>query len=56
MEVQCQMILGFELGYLAKGELSEILQMTSELGKIINGLRQAVSKRLNKTKHSSAIS
>ena len=45
MEVETQLQLGYELGYLQSDQLDESLGQTRELGRIINGLRQSLDRK-----------
>jgi four helix bundle protein len=45
MEVETQLQLGFELGYIQREQLDSAIGFTNELGRIINGLRQSIARR-----------
>ena len=44
MEVETQLQIAENLGYLEQDETKKILQSASEIGKILNGLIASVSK------------
>jgi four helix bundle protein len=46
-EVQTQLLLAHDLGYLAKHSLDSILEESTEVYKLINGLYSAIGKRVN---------
>jgi four helix bundle protein len=43
-ELETQVLLAGRLGYLAESRVSELLQATSEVGRLITGLDNAVSR------------
>jgi four helix bundle protein len=44
-EVETQLILSRRLGYLPAGELADLESRSAELGRLINGLTNAIQKR-----------
>jgi four helix bundle protein len=50
MEVETQVLIGSELGYLKKEVVSAFLEQSAETGRIINGLMRALRKKLT-TEH-----
>jgi len=43
MEVECQLLISRDLGYLSKVRLETVLELTGELGRVLNGLRQSMT-------------
>jgi four helix bundle protein len=52
-EVQTQLMLAFDLGYLSKQSLDLLLEDSTEVHKLVNGLYSSIDKRVN-TKDMSA--
>ena len=48
MELETHIQISFRLGYLSHEQLSDSLRKTSEIGKMINGLRTSLSLRATK--------
>ncbi|MEP7147701.1 MAG: four helix bundle protein [Acidobacteriota bacterium] len=46
MEVETQVLIGLDLGYLDKESVSAFLNGSSEVGRIINGLMRSLRKQL----------
>lgn len=45
MEVETQLLIGGNLGYLQKEAVNELLEACAEVGRILNGLFASVSKQ-----------
>jgi len=46
-EVRSQLYVALDSGYLGSSEFSELMTLTNEVGRIVNGLRLSIKKRLN---------
>lgn len=45
-ELETQLIISDKLNYIKKSELNQILSLTEEIGKMINGLKKSLTKKL----------
>ena len=46
MEVETQILIGLDLGYLDKGIVSDFMKQSAETGRIINGLMRSLKRKL----------
>jgi four helix bundle protein len=46
MEVETQLIISGELDYITKNEVSQLLNKTAEVGRLINGLSKSLQHRI----------
>jgi four helix bundle protein len=44
MEVETQLLIAQDLGYLSKAELNQLLKQTAEIGRLANGLLTSLKK------------
>nr|WP_254175161.1 four helix bundle protein [Planktothrix pseudagardhii] len=49
MELETHLLIAGKLSYLTPQELEEILTITAEVGRMLNGLRKTLKERMKKT-------
>jgi four helix bundle protein len=49
MEVETQILIAFELGYLGSAKSDELVALTSRTGQLINGLMRSLKTRIRAT-------
>ena len=49
-ELKSQLFVAFDVGYLDRGQFTELIDLTDEAGRIIGGLRVSVARRRERGK------